>query len=63
MGEDEIQDLRDNALRCRRLASVVVEEVTRKMLLELAVQFDQQVEDFARSGVGAEEEEARRNED
>lgn len=63
VGEDQIQDLRDNALRCRRLASVVVDEVTRKMLLDLAVQFDRQAEDFARAGVGVDEEGAHRNED
>jgi hypothetical protein len=36
----EVEDLRDNAERCRRLARIVEDERNQRLLLEAAVRFD-----------------------
>ena len=43
---DEPKDLRDNAERCRRLATVVENGNTRQMLLEIAQAFEDQAAVF-----------------
>lgn len=52
---NEIEDLRDNAERCRKLAKVVTDERNRRLLYEMAAQLDEQADKL--------EEADRRNED
>lgn len=44
----EVEDLRDHAERCRRLALVAEAERNRRALLELAFQLDKQADELAR---------------
>jgi hypothetical protein len=39
---DEVEDLRENAERCRRLARVVEDQRNHRQLLEMAAQLDEQ---------------------
>jgi hypothetical protein len=45
----EVEDLRDQAERCRRLARVVQDERNRQQLLEMAAQLDKQADELERS--------------
>jgi hypothetical protein len=38
----EVEDLRENAERCRRLARVVADERNRRQLLEMAASLEQE---------------------
>lgn len=40
----EVEDLRDNAERCRRLARVVEDERNKRLLLEMAMRLDEQAD-------------------
>jgi hypothetical protein len=41
---NEIEDLRDQAERCRRLASVVTDERNKRLLYEMASKLDEQAD-------------------
>ncbi len=53
---NEIEDLRDQAERCRRLARVIADERNQRLLYEMAAQLDEQADKLADAFTGRDAE-------